>query len=148
MARIPYYEIENEIAEILRADEELQSVNVTVEDVTEMEAGAWIGIYLLGRTVPPDGQPLAAGTRTRFRLDIALWCWEYSLDSMADAVRKRDDLVGKVELTLMANRTFNNLVNYSFLNGGELQTAQLDETAGFIAGGEILVQADITASTT
>ena len=146
MAKIPYFEIENEISEILRADSTLEGVNITVEDVTDIEAGAWVGIYLLGRSVP-EGQPLAAGTKTRFRLDIALWCWEYSLDSMADAIRKRDDLIGKVEIVLMANRTFNNMVDYSFLGGGELQSAQLDETAGFIAGGEILVQADITAST-
>lgn len=146
MGYVDYYGIEIELAEILKADETLGNVYISVENVLDLEAGAWIGIYLVGRDTP-DGQPLAAATRTRFRLHFVLWCWEYSLDSIADAIQKRDLLLGKVEIALMKNPTINSKVNYSFLNGGELQSAQIAETAGYIAGGEIILQADITAST-
>lgn len=146
MSKVSYFDIETEIASILTSDITLNGVNITVESVTELDAGSWVGIYLVGRDVP-DGQPLANGTLMRYRLNFILWCWEYSLESITDAIQRRDDLVGRVEVALMKNRTLNNSVNYSFIEGGELQSAQIAETSGYIAGGEIILKADITFST-
>lgn len=146
MPKIDYYSIESELSEILKADATLDGVHITVEDNTDMEGGSWVGIFLLGRELT-EGQPLAMSTRIRYRLNFLILCWDYSLDSIADAIQKRDDLIGKVEIALLKNPTINNLVNYSFLEGGELESAQLEETAGFIAGGEIRLRAELTAST-
>lgn len=146
MPRVNYFDIESELAEILRANSTLDGVNITVESVTELEAGSWVGIYLVGRELP-EGQPLAAYTRMRYKLNFVIWCWEYSLDSIADAIRQRDDLVGRVEIALMKNSTLNGKVSYCFLEGGELQSAQVAETSGYVAGGEIILKADVTATT-
>lgn len=146
MSRIDYFEIETEIAEILKADATIGGVQVTVEDDLNLEVGPWVSIYLERRD-PTAGQPLAAGTRTRMQLRFSIWCWQYSLDSITEACKNRDDLVGKVEVVLMANRSLNSKVNYSWLEGGEIQSARVPDTSGYVAGGEVVVIAEVMAST-
>lgn len=148
MSRVDYYDLATEIREILIADDTLEGVQVTVEDDAPLDSGPWVSVVLVNRSTPM-GQPLAGGTRTRFNVRFSLWCWQFSLESTGVASKLRDDLVGKVEIALMANRTLNNKVASSWLEGGDMMSerVQNDNISGYIAGGEVILIADITAST-
>ena len=148
MARVDYYTIVSEIGQILNADTTLSGVQITVEDSAPLDSGPWIAIYLESRT-PSSGQSISAGTRTPYNLRISAWCWQFSLESTARAAQLRDDLVGLVEIALMKNRTLNDKVGSIYLEGGELMSDQIksDEMSGFIAGGEIIIIADVVAIT-
>lgn len=150
MARVDYFDLENTIKSILEADSSLSGVTITVEG--EVPGGGvglfpYVGIHIERRD-PHGGQPLAAGQRTRLNLKFAIWCWEYSLESVAKAIQLRDDLVGKVEVALMKNRTINNKVACIWLDGGRLPSGKDPESNGWLSAGEIIVIADVTASTT
>ena len=148
MARVDYFDIANEVKEVLIADSSLQGVQVTVEDDAPLDSGAWVSVVLVNRNTP-SGQSLANGTRTRFHIKFSLWCWQFSLESTGTASKLRDDLVGKVEIVLMANRTLNNKVGNSWLEGGDMMSERIqnDNISGYIAGGEVVLVVDITAST-
>jgi len=146
MPRVDYYDIEVEMLQILKADTTLQGVQITVEDDFELDTGAWVAIYL-DRRDPTEGQSLSAGTRTRYNLYFSIWCWQYSLESTSQAARFRDDLIGKVEIALMKNRTLNNKVSHMWIEGGEMPSARLPGSKGHVAGGEIVVVAEVIAST-
>lgn len=149
MARVDYYAIELAIQTILQSAPSLSGVVVTVEE--ELLFGAeitpWVGIYLDRRDAPANLQSLSAGQRTRFLLRFSVWCWEFSLESVAKAIQLRDDLLGKVEIVLMDNRTLNGTVNKSWLEGGEMPSARLPGGSGWVSGGEIVLVADAIATT-
>lgn len=148
MARVDYYAIETAVQAILQADATLAGTTVVVEGelVFGSEQTPWVGIYLDRRDAPADRQRIAAGTRTVFLIRLALWCWEYSVEGEAKAIQLRDDLVGKVEVALMANRTLSGTVTTSWLEGGELPSGRLPET-GWVSGGEIVLIAEAKATT-
>lgn len=148
MARIDYYGVISEIRDILKADETLSGVQVTVEGNPPLDSGPWIAIYLTRREAP-EGQPLAVGTRTRMRLRVSIWCWQFSLESSEEASRLRDDLISKVEIALMGNRTINDKVAYLFLEGGQFMNDQLqnDTLNGWVSGGEIALTMEAVAIT-
>ncbi len=148
MARVNYYDIANEIKEVLIADPTLGGVQVTVEDDAPLDTGPWVSVGIINRSTP-TGQPLAAGTRTRFNIRFSLWCWQFSLESTGVASRLRDDLVGKVEIVLMKNRTLNSKVSYGWLEGGDMMSERIqnDNVSGYVAGGEVTLVVEITAST-
>lgn len=149
MSRVDYYDIATELAEVLIADSTMEGVQVTVEDDAPLDSGPWVSVFIENRSTP-SGQPLAAGTKTRFQIRFGIWCWQFSLESIGVASRLRDDLVGRVEIVLMKNRTLNNKVSHSWLEGGDMMSERIqnDNASGFIAGGEIIMIAEITASTT
>ena len=148
MARLDYYAIETAIKTLLEADATLAGTVVTVED--ELLFGAertpWVGIFLDRRD--PGEQSLSAGTRTRYNIRLSIWCWEYSMESISKAIQLRDDLVGKVEVALMKQRTLNDTVTKSWIEGGELPSARVPDNNGFVSGGEIILIADASATTT
>ena len=145
MARVDYYALEQEIQAILQADAALAGVRIVVEDeiLFGAETTPWVGIYLDRRDAPADIQRIG-GTRTDYRLRFSIWCWEYSLDSVSTAARLRDDLVGKVEVALMGNRTLNDLVATSWLEGGEFMSARTQ--GSWLMGAEIVLVAEKAAS--
>lgn len=146
MARVDYWGIAQAIQRVLQEETALQGVQVTIEDegLFGAEATPWVGIYIEGRTAPPDMQVLAAGRRTRMLVRFALWCWYMALETEA-AMRGRDDLVGKVEIALMRDRTFEGAVATAWLEGGELPSARLQQGSGFVSGAEIALICDVTA---
>lgn len=148
MAKVDYYGIVNEIGVILNTDTELFGVQITVEDEPPLDSGPWVAVYLENRT-PTSGQSISAGTRTRFQLRMSVWCWQFSIESTGRAAQLRDELVGKVEIALMKNRTLNDKVGSIWLDGGQLLSEQIksDSISGFIAGGEIIVLAEVVAIT-
>src|SRR3990167_4581511 len=126
MPRLDYYKIEEAIQTILKADTSLVGVHVEVEDevIFGAESCPWLGIYLMSRSASSHLQGLSAGQRTRFQLNFSLWAWEYSLESQKDVMQRRDDLIGKVEVVLMNNRTLSvegvDNVAHLWLDGGDM----------------------------
>ena len=149
MARVDYYAIETQIKSILDADSNLTGTTVSVEGeiLFSAEQTPWVGIYLERREAPASLQTLAAGQRTNFLLRFSIWCWSFSLESITKAIQQRDDLLGKVEISLMSNRTLGNLVRKSWLEGGEMPSGRMPDNTGFVSGAEIILVAEGVAST-
>lgn len=148
MARVDYYAIENAIAAVLRADATLAGVTVMVEEELSFQRGSIVGIYLDDRSSPQDLQAISAGTETRFIVNFTVWCWHMGIGRDRTMVmQQRDDLVGKVEIALMKNRTLSNTVNMSWLEGGEFISGPDPQGNQFMSGAEIKLSADVTAST-
>lgn len=150
MAKVDYWDVENEIAAILRAHESMYEVTVLVEpEMTfSSEMTPWLGIYMESR-MAPSGQSLSAGRKQRYILDFRIWVWCFSLD-VSEAIQRRNSLVGVVELVLMGNRTLNDKVDMSWIEGGRLPSARLPQSAtmdsGILSGGEIILKADVSGS--
>lgn len=148
MARVDYYDLEVGLKEALQDDSNLGDINIGIEQEVVAEPKDTVLIYLEGRSAPADLQTLAAGTSTRFLVELSVWCYAYSIESVEIAARRRDDLVGKVELALMRKRDLFNRVNALWLDGGDFDTANIaGETPGFMSGAEIKVVVDVKAST-
>jgi hypothetical protein len=153
MARINYYAIEEAIKAILDADVDVQThwdkretrIIIEREIIFGMDECPCVLIYLDRREAPANMQGLSGGQRTRMSLHFSLWVAEFHLDSVAEASQNRDDLMGLVEVALMKERTLNDTVGVSWLDGGEFLTAQTDN--GFISCGEILLAAEQVATT-
>lgn len=144
MARIDYWAIEQALKDTLEANLNGVSVRVEEEMIFGAEATPWVGVYLERRESPDALQTLCAGQRVRYRMTFSVWCWAYALE-MAVAMRERDDLLGKLELILMANREWHEQIEMSWIGGGELPSARLEQNAAFVCGGEITVIADASA---
>jgi len=134
-ARIDYWGIEQKIAQVLKAAPELVGVDITVEKELSFQRGPIVIIYLDQREVPIDQQTLSANTRARQVLTFSIWCWHFALE-VADGMRKRDDLLGKLELVLMNDDTFGDTVEASWLAGGQFMRLENAEGDGLMAGAE------------
>lgn len=150
MARVDYYAIELAIQTQLQAASGLTGVTVALEEELPfgMASDQTVEIYLERREAAADLQGLSAGRQTRFRLHLSLWCWGYSLESVAKACQIRDDLMGNVELALLGDHTFAGAVTSSWLEGGQFDTKESPgATSGFSMGGQIILVADVKATT-
>ena len=149
MARIDYFAIEQQIQTVLQAAADLAGVMVTVEEelLFGAETTPWVGIYLDRRDALAASQSLSGGQQTRYRLRFSIWCWEYHLESLAKALELRDDLIGKVEIALMGNRTLSGTVITSWLEGGEMPSVRAPGSQSWLAGGEVALIADAKATT-
>lgn len=146
MPRIDYFGIETEMQDILKSDSDLANVTVEVEDGPEtLERCPFIEIRLLRTDAPAEIQRVAAGQQTRFEIRFSVLCWEYSLESIRDARKKRNDLLGKAQVVLMKNRTLNDKVSNLRLEGGEMWRSE-GET-GFGSTAEIIVICEANATT-
>lgn len=139
MARIDYFAIEQAIKAQLEADATLAGVIVEIEQELSWFENDLVMIYLERRDTPAEIQTISAGQRTTFDLRFALWCWHFGLDA-ATSHERRDDLVGKVELALMRDRTLQATVDWFHIEGGEFLTAK-DDSDGFASGAEIVIVA-------
>lgn len=143
MAAIGYYALLQEIQALLEGDPTLGRVTVAIENQGLVNALApWVNLRLDRRDAP---EQFLGGTRQRYLLRILATCGQYALD-LGEASRLRDELLGAVELVLMNNRTVNGFVTTSWLEGGAFDIAALD--AGYVANAEIVLIADLTATTT
>ena len=148
MARIDYYELELELKDILDGAEDLtttgRGLTVLVEEDLAFQRGDIILIELNRRDAPDDAQPLAAGKRTRYELQMSIWCYGFGLQR-ADAMRNRDDLVSRVEIVLQGNRTLNGKVGTSWFTGGEFENRRNEPGDAFLSGAEIELVCDVSA---
>lgn len=142
MARIDYYAIETNIKAALAADATLTGVMIVVEEQPNFGDGPLI-LIAMDRRDAPEGQPIAAGKRTRMRMRVRLWCFGTSLH-IPDAMQARDDLIGKVEIALMnARSTLADQIGQYWITGGEFETSK--GGAGFVCGGSVDVAVETTA---
>lgn len=146
MARIDYFAIEQEIATILEADTELAGVRIDIETEVSTYEGPTVIIFLDDRVAPDDLQSLSAGQKTRMYVTFTLICAAPNYETLRAAAQARDDLIGRVEVALMNNRTLNNRVRTSWLDGGLFDNAK-DEQGGFVSAGEVRLIVDVTSST-
>jgi len=146
VARINYFVIEQAIETALRAASDLSGATITLEEDVELavEQVPWIGIYLASRQ--DAGGPIAAGKQQRFRVRFEVWCFEHDTESLTAASRKRDDLMGKVEIALLNDPTLGSTVALARITGGEFESGRTE--AGFLMGGSILLDVEQTATTT
>ena len=143
MARLDYYQIELDMQTALKANAGLAGVTVDVERDVNFGESDSVVIYLRRRDAPSGMQAMNAGTRTRFLVHIELYCMSCHLE-MATARRNRDNLLGKVELACMADRTFANAqVATSWIEGGEFEDGR--GGTGFYSLGTIRVVLDASA---
>ena len=147
MARVDYFGIEEAIRDILVSDTSLGGISVLIEDEINFIEGPVVALYLENRAAPAELQSLSAGQRTRFYVSFVLWVMDFSLDGIREASKKRDDLVGKVEIVLMKDRTLGGTVTTSWLEGGDFLNAQVPDVTGFVSAAEIRLTVDVRAAT-
>lgn len=139
MARVDYYDLELEVQRALQGATALDGVTVEVEEPwpENIEASPWVGIYLQRRD--DAGSNIAAGRHQRFQIRLELWCVEHSLESVGDAARLRDDLMGRVEVVLLQENAGNlrGKVEMLRIMGGAFESARGE--SGFWMGGSILL---------
>lgn len=146
MARIDYYGLEVKVKELLDREFEGQAVTVSIEDELNLIEGPAVIIYLDARTTPIDRQSIAAGRRLRMTVELTLLCIDRSFESIADACRHRDDLIGRVEIALMKYRDLEGLVTQTWFEGGRFSNAYDDKSSGFASAGEVRLMLDVTAT--
>ena len=151
MAWIDYTLIAQTIIDRLDADVDLRAFgNVTLaieEDLDAMvDMMPLVAIYYDRRDAFDADQSLSAGQRTRYQIRFVLWCWHSSYDSLADAAALRNELLAKVEVALMRDRTLGGLINKLWLEGGEFMSAAKGD-GDFASGAEIILVVDAVAAT-
>lgn len=141
---LDYFGIEQAVKDRLNDTDELADVSVKLEqELSFGERGRQVYIALQRRSAPEGLQSISAGSRTRFLLQISLWCFCWDL-SLEEAAHKRDHLISQVEVALMREpRSFGvNNVTSSWIQGGEFSSGE--EEASFMSGGEIVLVVDAT----
>lgn len=149
MARVDYYDIECAVAAALENDENLAEcgAKVLVEQTVTFERGRYIIVLPTRRQAPDAMQSISAGRRTRFLFTITIWCWAFELD-VAKANRARDDLLGLVEIALMADHRFGrDDIKQSWITGGDFDLDEGEGDQGFASGGSIELVIDVSAVT-
>ena len=145
MPLIDYWDIEEEIVEILREGLPGSTVTSEEEQMFSPEQVPWLCVYLERRDAPPS-QPIAGGSRLRYQVRYSIWCWHYSLDKR-ESMKLRDQLIGNAEVVLLSNRTLNDKVEQAWLEGGRLLNGLGTEQQDFLSGGEIVLIAEVVSST-
>lgn len=146
---VPYSSITTAIKTLL--DTQLAALaprpRVEIERALEPPDESFIGVYLVNRQAIEAEQRLAAGQTTHFRLRFEIMCWRFGMTT-PDAMRLRDSLIGDTEVALMIDRTLGGTVSSSWLEGGDMARPPEPRNLGFIAAGQIVLAADVTARTT
>lgn len=147
MARVDYFAIQEAIKTVLEADQTIADAHIALEEELEFNQQNHILIYLMDRDAPENRQTLSGGTRTKFLINFSIWCFAYHMSELKEAMRRRDDLIGKVEIALMKNRSLGGVVDGSWITGGEFANASQEGSASLFAGGEIRLTTEQTAIT-
>lgn len=151
MARVDYFQIEKEIQTVLKDDADLAGVAVLIEEELTFAEGNIILIELDRRDAPDDLQSISAGQRTRFLLQISLWCWGFGYERER-AMEQRDDLLGKVEVALLKHRAaqpgnaFGGEVTSFWMQGGDFENRRTTDSDRFLSGASIDLICDVTAT--
>lgn len=151
MGRINYTAILKGIEQVLRNDGDVIAFNADVliqKPVPTTLTEPVINVFE-DRRDPTPGQDIAVGTRKRYTIRWAVWVTCFSSNSYADAAEQRDELLGKVEIALMKNRTLDGVLPNASLDiqGGELGRGGPAGDVGFIAQSTLVVTAEAVAST-
>lgn len=149
MAGIDYNAVVDALKLHLESDTDMRALNVYVGielDVdTIFERLPSVVLYFDRREAPEEIQGLYAGQQTRYLLYFSVWAWHGSLESIEQAARFRNDLLSKLELALMRDRTLGGAVDKLWYEGGTMLSAERDE-GDFVMGAETIVVVDVTAA--
>lgn len=148
MPAVDYHGIVTTLKTLLEADSSLAGVQVLVEQEPVFDvlgSGKAIVLTLDSRNAPGGQQPISQGKRTRWMVRIAIWAIGFDT-VFEEACRKRDDLMGTLELALMNNRTVSDKLAHSFLDGGAFIPVQ--DARGMYALGETVLVGEATAVAT
>lgn len=146
--RIDYYDILQAVRTAIVSDAEVERHNpeltqrVYIERPLTLE-GPSIFIYRERRDAPAEEQRISQGRRVDYDFSVTVWCLEVDFDSVEKASRRCDNLLGKVELALLNDRTLGGTVAYHWITGGEFTSG---EDNGFFSAAEIALTARVHAS--
>jgi hypothetical protein len=145
---VDYWAIREGISLAIRTYPTLDQLPVHIElagDVAPEECPCVV-LFMTGRTTPSELQRISAGKRTDHRLMFSVWVLDYSLSSLAEATRRRDAVLAKVELALMVDRTLGGLVKGLYLEGGHVDFGKDPKSTLFATAIETVVTVDVFAS--
>ena len=156
MSAVDYTGIRDAIESILSTKTEaggvLEGSRIYIEEEPQfglMDQAVAIALFMDTRSAPDGEQSISSGTRTRMYLRVTFWIVAFSIESFRKACNMRDDKMGALELVLMENRTLNDTVSTSWLNGGELFSAKDPQNnAVFTAIAEVVMTLDVSAINT
>ncbi len=103
-------------------------------------------VYLHDRRIPVRKQTISAGMRTDLEIVFSVWVLHYSLNSMDEAVRLRNDLLARVDAALMSDRTLGNRARGVWLEAGNMVSGANEQGAAFSAGAETRLVADTSTT--
>lgn len=121
---VDYWGLRLAIAAAIRDDPDLAALPVFPErgSVPSPEELPCCLIYMGERSTSAGEQRIAAGLLLIHRVVFSVWVIHYSPQSLEDAVRLRDGLLGKVELALMRSTNLGGAVSQSVeLEGGDVE---------------------------
>ena len=146
-----YGEATDAIGEQLKAYFLAQSINVRVEVEQDPvfglpDDGGRACVVEAMRRTPSVGQSMAAGRRLRSRFTAIVTAIGFDMESYQKAARKRDDVIEKIELGIMSDRSIGGRVVNLEIQGGEFYRASAPGNTGpFCSMGETLLEMDISA---
>lgn len=144
-----YDGIVDAIAAQLKAFSGLQGVRVEVEQDPTLglpDDGGRALVVESQRRRPSVGQTMAAGKRLRNRFSVIISAIGFDMESYRAAARKRDGLIGQVELAILADRSITNKVTNLEIMGGDFYRASAPGHSGpFASIAETILEMDISA---
>ena len=151
MAKIDYYALEENLAEILRNNiTSIEPHAIVIEeppDAIGLESNPSVCIMIEGRAVPEELQTIAAHTRTTYHVEVVMIVEAFDLQGFKRACELRDDVIGDIEHVLQDQDNWNSYsaIECILLDGGKLETVK-DEKGTYYAGGEIRFRIETTAT--
>ncbi len=137
MATLPDWgDMKQRMRNHLLADPDLDGVTVDIEPVNmfSVELTPWVAIYFESWDTPEESQAIAAGQRAVIETGFVIGVAEYDFDQN-EAFAKRDDLMGRVLISLMKNRTLSDTVDGAWPVSGDVESGQAEGIDGFLAVG-------------
>jgi len=151
MAKIDYYQLGLDIQSLLRGDSSitLSDKQILVESTSfpDPSINPFVNITIVGRDAPDNEQTISASTRIEMLVQVRIVVAAFDAQEIRNAIERRDDAIGDIELVLVANPDLNvpSKVNHSWITGGELETGA--ESNFYIASGTIDLTVNMTATT-
>lgn len=145
---IDYGAIRDGIAQAIRSHPELNALTVFHEPgrLPAPEQCPCALVFLVGRANPPELQRMDGGRGLAFRLTFSVWVLHYSLESLEDAMRKRDEVLAKAEMALMADRTLGGAARRSvYFEGGDVEWNRDPAAQAFVSAIETRLVYDVAA---
>lgn len=121
------------------------TVEVEADPPANIEKAPWVGVFLTSWE-SSGRQVLAAGTAKRILVEFELVCIAADLEEFRTAAKRRDELMGNVQLALLSDVTLGGTVELRDMTGGDFENANADG-GGILASGTIRVQIEQQART-
>lgn len=116
------------------------TVGLEVDGLPAAEMCPFVAIYFEDRRAPLEQQRLAAGRRTDYEIRMTFWSFGFSINSLREAKKLSRDLMRRLEVSLMGDRTLGGTVGGLWLEGGAMDLER-GTKGSFLAGTELIVAA-------